>query len=37
MVKRIEAIELVYSVKVIGKGEGGYNEDNEYFGDPANI
>ncbi|HEV2320713.1 MAG TPA: molybdopterin-dependent oxidoreductase, partial [Verrucomicrobiae bacterium] len=37
MVKWIEAIELVDSVKVIGKGEGGYNEDNEYFGELANI
>lgn len=37
MVKWIRAIEFVDSVKSIYKGEGGYNEDNEYFGELANI
>lgn len=37
MVKWIEAIEFVESAKGIGKGEGGYNEDYEYFGESANI
>jgi DMSO/TMAO reductase YedYZ molybdopterin-dependent catalytic subunit/thiosulfate reductase cytochrome b subunit len=37
MVKWIRAIEFVESVESIGKGEGGYNEDNEYFGELANI
>ncbi|MCF6158855.1 MAG: hypothetical protein E3K32_09845 [wastewater metagenome] len=37
MVKWIEAIEFVEDIKTIGKGEGGYNEDNEYFGELANI
>jgi DMSO/TMAO reductase YedYZ molybdopterin-dependent catalytic subunit/thiosulfate reductase cytochrome b subunit len=37
MVKWIQAIEFVESVKPIYKGEGGYNEDHEYFGDLANI
>jgi methionine sulfoxide reductase catalytic subunit len=37
MVKWIQAIEFVESVKAICKGEGGYNEDNEYFGELANI
>jgi sulfoxide reductase catalytic subunit YedY len=31
-VKWIQAIEFVSSFKDIGAGEGGYNEDNEYFG-----
>ncbi|MGH7688397.1 MAG: molybdopterin-dependent oxidoreductase, partial [Gemmatimonadaceae bacterium] len=31
MVKWIERIEFVESVKAIGKGEGGANEDDEYF------
>jgi DMSO/TMAO reductase YedYZ molybdopterin-dependent catalytic subunit/thiosulfate reductase cytochrome b subunit len=37
MVKWIRAIELVDSTRCIGKGEGGYNEDHEYFGELANI
>lgn len=37
MVKWIQAIEFVESVKSTYKGEGGYNEDNEYFGELANI
>ena len=37
MVKWIRAIEFLESVESIGKGEGGYNEDNEYFGELANI
>ena len=32
-----QAIEFVESVKAIYKGEGGYNEDHEYFGELANI
>src|SRR5579875_121625 len=37
MVKWIRAIEVVSDIKQIHKGEGGYNEDNEYFGELANI
>jgi len=37
MVKWIQAIEFVEDVKSIGKGEGGYAEDREYFGELANI
>lgn len=37
MVKWIRSIEFVDSVKRVGKGEGGYNEDEEYFGELANI
>jgi sulfoxide reductase catalytic subunit YedY len=37
MVKWIQAIEFVESVKAINKGEGGYNEDHEYYGELANI
>lgn len=37
MVKWIRAIEFVEDVGQIYKGEGGYNEDNEYFGELANI
>lgn len=37
MVKWIRAIEFVESTRPIGKGEGGYNEDHEYFGELANI
>ena len=37
MVKWIRAIEFVESAKSIGKGEGGYAEDHEYFGELANI
>jgi len=33
----IQAIEFVEDVKSINKGEGGYNEDHEYFGELANI
>jgi sulfoxide reductase catalytic subunit YedY len=31
MVKWIERIEFVASEKVLGEGEGGINEDDEYF------
>ena len=37
MVKWIQAIEFVQDVKSIYKGEGGYAEDHEYFGELANI
>jgi DMSO/TMAO reductase YedYZ molybdopterin-dependent catalytic subunit len=37
MVKWIQAIELVESVASIHKGEGGYAEDHEFFGELANI
>jgi methionine sulfoxide reductase catalytic subunit len=37
MVKWIQAIELVETVRTIHEGEGGYNEDIEYFGELANI
>jgi DMSO/TMAO reductase YedYZ molybdopterin-dependent catalytic subunit len=37
MVKWIKAIELVSSTRAVGEGEGGYNEDHEYFGELANI
>lgn len=37
MVKWIQAIEFVETVKTIYQGEGGYNEDHEYFGELANI
>jgi methionine sulfoxide reductase catalytic subunit len=37
MVKWIKAIEFVASHKAFGEGEGGYNEDHEYFGELANI
>ena len=37
MVKWIRSIEFVESVESIGQGEGGYNEDQEYFGELANI
>jgi sulfoxide reductase catalytic subunit YedY len=37
MVKWIQAIEFVEAVQSIGKGEGGFAEDYEYFGELANI
>jgi len=37
MVKWIQGIEFVENVQSIYKGEGGYNEDHEYFGELANI
>jgi sulfoxide reductase catalytic subunit YedY len=37
MVKWIRAIEFVTSTGQVGEGEGGYNEDHEYFGELANI
>lgn len=37
MVKWIEAIEFVSNVATVGEGEGGYNEDHEYFGERAGI
>ena len=32
-----EAIEFVEDIRSIGKGEGGFAEDHEYFGELANI
>jgi DMSO/TMAO reductase YedYZ molybdopterin-dependent catalytic subunit len=37
MVKWIEAIEFVEGLQAINKGEGGYKEDHEYFGELASI
>jgi DMSO/TMAO reductase YedYZ molybdopterin-dependent catalytic subunit len=37
MVKWVSAIAFVESVQSISKGEGGYAEDHEYFGELANI
>jgi len=37
MVKWIRSIEFVEGVESIGEGQGGYNEDHEYFGELANI
>ena len=37
MVKWIQAIEFVENVKSMGKGEGGFAEDYEYFGELASI
>jgi DMSO/TMAO reductase YedYZ molybdopterin-dependent catalytic subunit len=37
MVKWIQAIEFVEDIRSIGKGEGGFAEDYEYFGELANI
>ena len=37
MVKWIQSIEFVEDVKSIYRGEGGYAEDHEYFGELANI
>jgi methionine sulfoxide reductase catalytic subunit len=37
MVKWIRAVEFVESIRSVGQGEGGYNEDHEYFGELANI
>ena len=37
MVKWIQAIEFIEDVQSINKGEGGYAEDHEYFGELANI
>ena len=37
MVKWIQAVEFVASAKAVYQGEGGYNEDHEYFGELANI
>ncbi|HEV7223022.1 MAG TPA: molybdopterin-dependent oxidoreductase [Pirellulales bacterium] len=37
MVKWIQTIQFVESVRSIGKGEGGFAEDHEYFGELANI
>jgi DMSO/TMAO reductase YedYZ molybdopterin-dependent catalytic subunit len=37
MVKWIQAIEFVEDVRSTGKGEGGFAEDYEYFGELANI
>ena len=37
MVKWIQAIEFVESTKTVYQGEGGYNEDHEYYSELANI
>lgn len=37
MVKWIQEIEFVDSVRRVGRGEGGYSEDHEYFGELASI
>lgn len=37
MVKWVQAIAFVESVTLINQGEGGYNEDIEYFGELADI
>ena len=37
MVKLISAIEFVESIRSVGQGEGGYNEDHEYYGELASI
>jgi DMSO/TMAO reductase YedYZ molybdopterin-dependent catalytic subunit len=37
MVKWIRAMEFVADIRSVGAGEGGYNEDHEYFGELANI
>jgi DMSO/TMAO reductase YedYZ molybdopterin-dependent catalytic subunit len=37
MVKWIQSIEFVETTRTIYRGEGGYNEDHEYFGELANI
>ncbi|MGD0042238.1 MAG: molybdopterin-dependent oxidoreductase [Isosphaeraceae bacterium] len=37
MVKWVRAIEFVESHRAFGEGEGGYNEDHEYFGELASI
>jgi hypothetical protein len=37
MVKWVRAIELVETYATVSEGEGGYNEDHEYFGEVANI
>jgi DMSO/TMAO reductase YedYZ molybdopterin-dependent catalytic subunit len=37
MVKWIQAIEFVEDTQSVGKGEGGFAEDYEYFGELANI
>jgi hypothetical protein len=37
MVKWIQAIRFVEDIASINLGEGGYNEDHEYFGEEANI
>jgi sulfoxide reductase catalytic subunit YedY len=37
MVKWIQMIEFVEDVSSIGKGDGGFAEDHEYFSELANI
>jgi hypothetical protein len=37
LVKWIESIELIDNVRAVDGGEGGYNEDMEYFGELADI
>jgi hypothetical protein len=37
MIKWIQEIRFVEDIASINIGEGGYNEDHEYFGEEANI
>jgi DMSO/TMAO reductase YedYZ molybdopterin-dependent catalytic subunit len=37
MVKWIQAIEFVEDIRSVGRGEGGFAEDYEYFGELASI
>jgi DMSO/TMAO reductase YedYZ molybdopterin-dependent catalytic subunit len=37
MVKWIQAIEFVEDIQSVARGEGGFAEDYEYFGELANI
>ena len=37
MVKWVQAIEFVEDVRSVEKGEGGFAEDHDYFGELANM
>ena len=37
MVKWIQTIEFVYDYKHLGAGQGGYNEDHEFYGNRMSI
>jgi DMSO/TMAO reductase YedYZ molybdopterin-dependent catalytic subunit len=37
MVKRIQAIEFVHEYAHLGAGQGGYNEDHEFYGNRMSI
>jgi hypothetical protein len=37
MVKWIQAIELVHDYEHLGSGQGGYNEDHEFYGNRMSI